>query len=97
ASIAAASVGYDKVAAAINQAEQGDTVTVPAGTATWTKPLVVNKAITLQGAGIGKTIVFDGLQSDGNNICFTTNSTGGEVPGIAPAKYRLTGFEFRDK
>jgi hypothetical protein len=95
AAIAAPSVAYDKVSAAISQAAPGDTVTVPAGTATWTKPLIITKGITLQGAGIGKTIVVDGLQSDDNNIRFVTSKKPGEVAGIAPARYRLTGFEFR--
>src|SRR5207248_1417283 len=58
--------------------------------------LVITKAITLQGAGIGKTIVIDGLQQDDNNIRFVTSKQSGEVAGRAPAKYRLTGFEFRD-
>ena len=95
--IAAASVAYDNVSAAINQAGPGDIVSVPAGTATWSKPLIVSKAITLQGAGIGRTIIVDGLKSDGNNIAFLTKAANGEVPGTAPAKYRLTGFEFQDK
>jgi len=95
--IAAPSVAYDKVSAAINQADPGDIVTVPPGTATWSKPLLVDKRITLQGAGIGRTIIIDGLQSDDNNIRFVTKAANGEVPGTTPAKYRLTGFEFRDQ
>ena len=53
------SVSQSDVAAAIGSAVDGDTVTIPAGTATWTRTLPVTKAITLQGAGIGATIIRD--------------------------------------
>jgi len=45
---------------AINQVEIGDTVEIPAGTCTWgdgATYLSVNKDITVQGAGIGSTII----------------------------------------
>jgi hypothetical protein len=97
ATVSASGVAREKVLAAIDQATSGDIVMVPAGTATWSTPLVVNKAITLQGAGIGKTIVIDGLQKDDNNLRFVTKGADNEAAGVAPAKYRLTGFEFRDQ
>ena len=47
----AKSVSLSDVHAAIRAATDGDTVTVPAGTATWTATLNITKNITLQGAG----------------------------------------------
>src|SRR5438034_10886843 len=46
------SLSQSDVATAISSAVDGDIVTIPAGTATWTGTLSVKKAITLQGAGV---------------------------------------------
>ena len=54
--INAASVSQSDVAAAIAAAANGDTVVIPAGTATWTSSLNVTKAIWLQGSGSGRII-----------------------------------------
>src|SRR5215218_1378957 len=62
--IHARSASYVDVAAAVTLAANGDTVAVPAGTATWNTTLIINKAITLQGAGIGQTVILDGLTKD---------------------------------
>ncbi|HEU0046994.1 MAG TPA: hypothetical protein VFQ43_05230, partial [Nitrososphaera sp.] len=56
------SASLSDVAAAIASAADGDTVTIPDGTATWTRTLQVRKAITLQGAGVGVTIIKDSVQ-----------------------------------
>ena len=74
------------VAAAIGSAVDGDTVTIPAGTATWTRTLPVKKAITLQGAGVGGTIIKDAVQS-GQLLRWS-------LPAGHPS--RLTGIEFQD-
>src|SRR5438128_387286 len=49
----------------INDAGDGDIVSLPAGTKTWTTGVTIpkTKAITLQGTGIGSTIIQDGVQS----------------------------------
>jgi hypothetical protein len=47
--IPATSPGASDIQAAINEAKDGDTVIVPAGTASWTGRLEINKGITLQG------------------------------------------------
>ncbi len=74
------------VAAAIASATDGDTVIIPAGTATWTRTLSIKKAIELRGAGIGKTIIKDGVQQGQ-----TMNVV------LVPAKVtRVTGIEFQD-
>lgn len=47
---------------AINSASDGDTVVVPAGSCTITQQIqIVNKAITIQGAGAGATILTSGM------------------------------------
>src|SRR5262245_43035024 len=44
------------------QAIDGDTITLPSGTLTWTSGVSITKAITLQGAGAGQTILRAGVQ-----------------------------------
>src|SRR5205814_4168047 len=76
------------VATAVSSAQDGDTVLIPAGTATWTSGLAIKKAITLQGKGIGSTIIKDGIQNSNTKlISFTL------VSGRAS---RLTGIEFQN-
>jgi hypothetical protein len=84
--INASSASQSDVTAAIASAADGDTVTIPSGTATWTRTLSVTKAITIQGAGVGVTIIKDGVQS-GQLIAWSL------AAGFAS---RLTGIEFQD-
>ena len=60
ATINAASASFSDVSSAVAQAAAGDTVRVPAGIATWSSTLTVNKPISLQGAGIGITTITSG-------------------------------------
>jgi hypothetical protein len=69
-----------------NQAQNGDTITLPAGIFVWTTGVILSKAITLQGAGVGSTIVKDAGQ---NNSIISWMLTAGYVS-------RLTGIEFQD-
>ncbi len=39
-----------------NFAQAGDSITLPAGTFTWSTPVTISKAITLQGSGSGRII-----------------------------------------
>lgn len=87
----ASTCGSVDVQAAINAASPGATVTVPAGSCNWTNPssntpaVNITKAITLQGAGVGVTIITD-----------TTGTGSGEVPLDTSAdNYRVTGFTFK--
>jgi hypothetical protein len=57
ATITAKSCSLADVTAAYNAAYPGDTVYVPAGSATWSSQLAITKAITLQGAGLDSTII----------------------------------------
>lgn len=92
ATIQASSCSRDHVAAAVNSARDGDIVVIPAGNCAWNSTLTISdKSITLQGAGIDRTIVTDGIPSPSNSAkprmfeWFTKNSG-----GVA----RLTGFTF---
>lgn len=69
-----------------NQAHNGDTITLPAGILHWTTGVTIGKAITLQGAGVGTTIIRDGVQS--GQLIQVTLAAGSET--------RLTGIEFQD-
>ena len=86
--INANSASQSDVAAAIVSATDGDVVTVPGGTATWTHTLSVKKAIELRGAGVGSTIIKDNVQS-GALILWN-------ITGKTNARARLTGIEFQN-
>ena len=58
ATIKAATPALNDVQTALGAAAEGDTVVVPAGDASWSTPLLITKAITLQGSttvNVGKT------------------------------------------
>ncbi len=69
-----------------NAALDGDTITLPAGTFTWSRPVTISKAITLQGAGVGSTVLLDLAQNE-SLISWRL------VPNL---RSRMTGIEFRD-
>ncbi|HZR64419.1 MAG TPA: hypothetical protein VFA85_04675 [Terriglobales bacterium] len=69
-----------------NQARNGDTITLPAGILNWTTGVTISKAITLQGAGVGTTVVRDSVQS-GQLI---------QVTLAAGNLTRISGIEFQD-
>src|SRR5439155_26228539 len=70
-----------------NSAQNGDTITLPAGTFIWTTGVHITKAITLQGAGVATTIVKDDVQSPAQLVQWTL---------AAGQLSRLTGIEFQD-
>ena len=86
--INARSVSLKDVTSALASAADGDTVIIPAGIATWTGGLTITKAITLQGSGIGNTIIKDAIRDNTKRLVHFTL-----VPGKAS---RLTGIEFQD-
>src|SRR5882757_7248038 len=69
-----------------NAALNGDTITLPSGTFTWTSRVTITKAIILQGTGVGSTIIKDDVQS-GSLISFALQ------PNLTS---RLTGIEFQN-
>ena len=77
ATINVASAFYSDVNSAVSSASYGDTVVVPAGSATWSNTLVITKGINLIGAGIGNTVITRGATpiiryspSSGHNYAF---------------------------
>lgn len=84
--INATNVSLSAVQAAVNRANAGDTVNIPAGTAVWSTALVITNDIQLIGAGIGNTIIFDGgIPNSINLISWLTSSNYFD---------RLSGIEF---
>jgi hypothetical protein len=86
----AQSVSLADVRAAVALATDGDTVIIPAGTASWTNALNYSVAITLQGSGVGVTIIKDDAPGAENNNsgCINVTTTAGKP-------YRITGIEFQ--
>ena len=94
--IQAKSVQYADVSAAVQQAADGDTVEVPAGTAVWTQELKITKGITLAGKtttrGAGtknatandQTIIINEAPKLSSLLTFNTSKP-----------FRLTGFTIR--
>lgn len=89
ATIAAASASHDDVEAAVTAASDGDTVTIPAGTAQWTTTVHVNKAIVLIGAGTGQTILQDDVVGTGSDSAVLSLET------VSNKTYRLSGIEIQ--
>src|SRR5262245_8157623 len=91
ATIQAATCARADVARAVTAAVDGDTVMVPAGTCTWTTSLTINgKILTLQGAGIGQTVIVDGTTNPDLNdtrVLIWITKDGGLT--------RLTGFTWQ--
>src|SRR4029077_16882480 len=69
-----------------NQVLNGDTITIPAGTFNWTTGVTISKSITLQGAGVGSTIIKDAV--NGTPLI--------QVGLVANNLPRITGIEFQD-
>src|SRR2546428_4626622 len=89
--INAKSVSLADVTSAVSSAHDGDTVVVPAGTASWTSTLNIKKGITLQGAGNDTTVILD-------DVLRTNANRGGAIIiiSLTPSQsFRLTGFTFR--
>jgi hypothetical protein len=71
ATITARSVALTDVATAINAAANGDTVVLPAGTATWTAGITVTKGISIIGAGKDVTVIIDSKSGRDNQRAFS--------------------------
>src|SRR5438105_12488809 len=87
---------FKDVQSAVNSANDGDTVIVPGGTDTWSSTLTIRKNITLQGNGVGKTVILDGIPDKwdiGRKGQSNTPLVNVELSKDSPL-FRLTGFEF---
>lgn len=72
---AAASCSQAEVQNAINSASVGSIVTVPSGNCSWSTPVILSKAITLQGAGIDATTITGASNQEGTALSVTANAT----------------------
>src|SRR5262245_192212 len=70
--------------------QDGDTIVVPVDRKAWSGVLNLSKAITLQGAGIGQTIIDDtkARGTGGDGVIMNVSAPGGTN------LFRLTGFSF---
>ena len=93
----AASCSQEHVQNAIDAASDGDFVMVPAGACPWSTPpgddsvpavSIDSKGITLQGAGIGQTVITDTTGTGWNNSLI-------RVDGVEGKPFRITGFSIR--
>ncbi len=91
ATVTAKSVSLSDVVSAMRLAREGDTVVLPAGTASWTATLTITKGITVEGAGDDKTVILD-------DVPRTPSNKGGAIllADLNPKQsFRLTGITFR--
>jgi hypothetical protein len=97
ATIYPADPSYASVQTAVNSALDGDTVVIPAGTATWSSTLTITNGITLQGqtttdvvnkTANDQTIILVGTGGTGNQPLINLNTVNGK-------SYRLSGITFR--
>ena len=98
--ISAASPALSDVSAAVASASDGDTVTVPAGKASWNSALTLTKGITLTGAttvsnaGSSNPTAND-LTIIQDNSPLNTSASGIIKASLLPTQsFRLTGFTF---
>jgi hypothetical protein len=84
ATIAARSLSPADVQAAVDSAADGDTVTIPAGSATWSSTVTIrNKAVSVIGAGMGSTVI----------TCNGRNAF--NIEGVYGKFFRISGMTFR--
>src|SRR5882762_5695186 len=82
ATVGAKSVSFADVSAAVGLAKDGDIVTIPPGTASWTSTLSITKGITLIGAGSDITIILDNVPINsiiGSAIVINTTLVAGQT------------------
>ena len=85
ATVTAANCEAASVSTAANAAANGDTVIIPAGSCTWSSTVSINKGVTLQGQGVGVTVILDAVTS-GPLMWLNL---------VANQTSRVTGIEFR--
>jgi hypothetical protein len=92
ATITATSVNEPDVIAAYNAANSGDTIVLPSGTSTtWNSTLFVSKPVTIQGQGVGATILSRGSSSPSFIAPFFLIAG---LPSDSPV--RITGIEINN-
>jgi hypothetical protein len=103
ATINARSPSFADVSTAVSAAAQGDTVIVPAGTASWTKTLIINKPLSLVGqttvnysneTANNQTIILDDV-SPRNPIIHAEVTAGDMTVEPTVPLLQIKGFTFR--
>jgi len=90
ATVRASSCSGDDVQAAIEFADDGDVVVIPAGEAAWTSPVrIVKKAITLRGAGMDRTVIVDQVPAS------VVRNSPLRIESEEGKPFRITGLTFR--
>jgi hypothetical protein len=95
--ITAASPSLADVRAAISAANEGDTIIIPAGTATWSSYLSITKSLSIIGAGMDQTIINNGYTMPGGG---GSMEIGKNLISYVPANpednppFRLSGMTF---
>jgi hypothetical protein len=77
----ASSCSLTHVQSAVDAAARGDTVSVPAGACTWSTPLLIDKAIKLNGAGAGS----DNTCDSETETCITSTNTTADTYYVSDA------------
>ena len=86
------------VKAALNLAQDGDTITLPSGTFTWTSTITITKGVTIQGKTTTNSV--NGTANDQTVIIDNVTRRPGGAPIVAlntslGKSYRITGITFR--
>jgi hypothetical protein len=87
--ITAASASLSDVRIAVLAANSGDTVVVPPGSVTWNNELNITKGITLQGSGIGNTVITSSYSSSDRGLINYEPSQ-----PVLDEPFRVAGFTF---
>jgi hypothetical protein len=88
ATIVASGCSAALVQSAINSAQNGDIVKVPAGSASWSSMVTTGKSITLQGAGIGLTNITNNL--DVKTSCISVSAPAGGLIVVSGFTFSTT-------
>lgn len=89
AATTATDCSYNAVRAALAIAPVNTTVIVPAGTATWSQQMPITRGVTLQGAGIGATVITLAVPNTGGNF------NGGAILVNHSDPCEISGFTFQ--
>ena len=94
----AASGSEADVKAALNSAQDGDTITLPSGTFTWTSTVTITKGVTIQGQTTTNSV--NGTANDQTVIVDNVTRRPGGAPIVVlnttlGKSYRITGLTFR--
>src|SRR4029077_18946924 len=91
-SITALTPSFSDVSKAVGSAVDGDTVIIPAGKASWTRPLVITKAITLMGLTTTDSVARPAKQKKNLQNKPNESPTFKRCPSIGGKGYRISAI-----